>query len=54
MGSKELEPNELEEIERGLTRWHSMSTQTGIKLVSEIRRLQDLLKERSKGDVNVG
>ena len=53
MGFK-MDTKELEEIERGLVRWHSVSSETGKKLVSEIRRLQDLLKERSKGETNVG
>jgi hypothetical protein len=31
---------ELKEIEAGLKRWHSMSTETGQKLLDEIYRLK--------------
>ena len=34
---------ELADIEEGLPRWHSVSPQTALRLIAEVRRLQGAL-----------
>jgi len=42
-----MSEQELSEIEKGLSRWHVVSTQTAQRLIEEIKRLKTLLKEEA-------